>query len=67
MARIINLDGALKPSSAEVDCADCLHFYKKGRFASECRECRWFPYRKGNVKNNFVFAIRLRRGWLNWS
>jgi hypothetical protein len=62
MAKIIRLGGALAPAVQHPDCGNCAHFYKRQAFPPECRECRWFPYAKGNLKNNFVFtAVRLGR------
>lgn len=61
MARITELDGALKPAARLNDCGDCLHFYKQGVIPAECRECRHFPLIRGNVKDNFIFTA-VRRG-----
>lgn len=62
MAKITRLGGVLAPAVQHPDCGNCVHFYKKETLPAECRECHWFPYGKGNIKNNFVFtAVRLGR------
>lgn len=56
MAKITRFIPPPAPTAKPVHCAQCLHFYKNEPFPADCRECRWFPFIRGNVKDNYVFT-----------